>query len=489
MTQEFWGPSRGWAGRDDTGRIERRPALEPSDDTTGAMRALRDGVTAFRPQRLDRRDPSGSIARTRVHGAGPDAPASPATRDASLGELAGGRPRRHEVADDAIASHDAFDWDFDADDHVAAFRDEIPLTPTPARASRLGLGAVDPLLARLGALAVVGVLLVPVALALRPSDSAAQTVRSDVPAAELESVGSGAQAPETGLPDLATTAPAATGAPTVAGDAATSTSATAAPASNGEAASVATAGTSVSEQADELAASPLDDVAQSEPAEQSTAIDDAATADVTAERIIPDCSNTYAATSGDSWYAIADAADVSPSALMSQNSATADTVILPGDTVCLPAGASVVRSTPASTSAPATTNAPSTNAPATTSAPATKAPTTNAPATTSPPTTVAPAKTAGPASVEQVKQMIRDTWPADQHEMAFFIANRESGFDPRADNNFCCYGVFQIYFEVHKGWLDDFGVHTASDLFDAEKNIAAAYRIYQRSGGWGPWGY
>ncbi|MFW2333825.1 transglycosylase SLT domain-containing protein, partial [Ilumatobacter sp.] len=76
-----------------------------------------------------------------------------------------------------------------------------------------------------------------------------------------------------------------------------------------------------------------------------------------------------------------------------------------------------------------------------------------------------------------------------EHDTAMMIAQRESRFNPRADNNWCCYGVFQIYFEVHKGWLDDFGVYTASDLFDAEKNIAAAHHLYERAGGWGPWGF
>ena len=35
--------------------------------------------------------------------------------------------------------------------------------------------------------------------------------------------------------------------------------------------------------------------------------------------------------------------------------------------------------------------------------------------------------------------------------------------------------------------LDDFGITERSDLFDARKNIAAAFAMRQRSG-WGPWG-
>ncbi len=63
-----------------------------------------------------------------------------------------------------------------------------------------------------------------------------------------------------------------------------------------------------------------------------------ATASEPAERLIPACPTTYVAGAGDSWYRIADAADVSPNALLDENRATVDTVILPGDEICLPTG-------------------------------------------------------------------------------------------------------------------------------------------------------
>ena len=85
-----------------------------------------------------------------------------------------------------------------------------------------------------------------------------------------------------------------------------------------------------------------------------------------------------------------------------------------------------------------------------------------------------------------MKQIIRDVWPDDLEERALEIANRESRFVPTA-KNFCCYGLFQIYFEVHKSWLDDLGVTRAEQLFDPLTNARAAYTLYQRSGGWGPW--
>ncbi|NNE12065.1 MAG: hypothetical protein HKN41_07435, partial [Ilumatobacter sp.] len=61
-------------------------------------------------------------------------------------------------------------------------------------------------------------------------------------------------------------------------------------------------------------------------------------------------------------------------------------------------------------------------------------------------------------------------------------------FDPTAYNGWCCYGVFQIYWNVHKSWLDDLGIDSSDDLFDPVLNVQAAYQIYQRAGNsWRPW--
>ena len=48
--------------------------------------------------------------------------------------------------------------------------------------------------------------------------------------------------------------------------------------------------------------------------------------------------------------------------------------------------------------------------------------------------------------------------------------------------------MFQINWSSHKSWLSAYGITSANDLLDARKNIPAAYALYQRSGGWGPWG-
>jgi hypothetical protein len=94
-----------------------------------------------------------------------------------------------------------------------------------------------------------------------------------------------------------------------------------------------------------------------------------------------------------------------------------------------------------------------------------------------------PAGTPGPAEVEA---LIREIWPDDIEVRALCIAKKEARL--RADlNNYCCYGVFAIYFR----WVADdlraaYGVDEASDLYDARTNIALAYQLYLR-GGWDPW--
>ncbi|MFZ9017711.1 MAG: LysM peptidoglycan-binding domain-containing protein [Ilumatobacteraceae bacterium] len=197
----------------------------------------------------------------------------------------------------------------------------------------------------------------------------------------------------------------------------------------------------------------------------------------TAERIGPECSLTYTAGSGDSWYRIADEAGVPVDDLLDENSATLVTVIHPGDTICLPAGASMP--------VPPTTSPPTTSPP-TTAPPTTHPPTTNPP-TTSPPTTNPPQPPSGRLSPAEVQDLIRRTWPADQVDKALAVAWRESNYIATADNGWCCVGVFQIHWTVHRSWLGQFGIHERNDLKDAHKNIAAAHHLWQRQG-WGPWG-
>jgi hypothetical protein len=115
--------------------------------------------------------------------------------------------------------------------------------------------------------------------------------------------------------------------------------------------------------------------------------------------------------------------------------------------------------------------------------------------TTAPPTTDAP--TTEPATTEplptytadEVRQIIRDVWPDRLEDRALEIAERESNLVPTA-KNYCCYGLFQLYWEVHRSWMTtDLGITSDQQLFDPTINARAALTLYQRSGGWGAWGF
>jgi hypothetical protein len=119
----------------------------------------------------------------------------------------------------------------------------------------------------------------------------------------------------------------------------------------------------------------------------------------------------------------------------------------------------------------------------TTTVPPTTAPPTTQPAP--PPSTLPPAD--GEYTAEENEAIIRYIWPDDLEDRAVEIAWRESNL--RNDvRNYCCYGLFQIYYTVHRSWLAGLGVTSAEDLYDPVLNAVAAYTLYQRAGGWGPWG-
>lgn len=173
----------------------------------------------------------------------------------------------------------------------------------------------------------------------------------------------------------------------------------------------------------------------------------------------PTCTNPYTVVKGDYWIRIAKRAGVTTRQLLAANGATAKTKLYPGRAICLPDNAN----TPAAAS-------PS---PATQSAPATTA----APATTQPQRTY---------SADEVEAIIREVWPDELEDEAVRIARRESTLKPTA-KNFCCYGLFQLYYSVHKSWLAGIGVTSASQLFDPHVNAVAALALYNRAGGWRPW--
>jgi hypothetical protein len=94
----------------------------------------------------------------------------------------------------------------------------------------------------------------------------------------------------------------------------------------------------------------------------------------------------------------------------------------------------------------------------------------------------APARTYTAAEVESI---IRQVWPDALEDHALAIAKRESKLIPTS-RNWCCYGLFAIYYEAGKRLLNGIGVTNANQLFDPWVNSRAAVAIYQAAG-WDPW--
>ena len=154
------------------------------------------------------------------------------------------------------------------------------------------------------------------------------------------------------------------------------------------------------------------------------------------------CLRTYIAKRGDSWWSIAQKSNATLKHVLKLNGVKPTSRILVGDEVCVPAIAAAVATTP-----------------------------------------VIPKYTQA-----EVIQIIRDAWPDDLEERALFIVHRESKYHPGAiSGSKCCYGLFQIYYRWHKSWLPEVGVTSPNQLLDPRLNAAAAYRMYQRNNGWGPW--
>ena len=151
------------------------------------------------------------------------------------------------------------------------------------------------------------------------------------------------------------------------------------------------------------------------------------------------CAATYTVKSGDSWWRIAEKNNTNLRKVLTLNKAKKSTRLLVGSTVCVPV----------------------------------------------------PAQVAPPAQKftrAEVVQIIREVWPDELEERALAIAQRESKLRPGAvSGSKCCYGLFQIYYRWHKTWLPNVGVNSASDLLNPRLNAIAAYRMYQRNNGWGPW--
>lgn len=174
------------------------------------------------------------------------------------------------------------------------------------------------------------------------------------------------------------------------------------------------------------------------------------------------CAKSYTVVLGDGWLRIANKHNVAMKDVLAANAANSSTFLMVGKKICVPANATTPTVTPTTVKAtPATTK-------------------TTRPAPT--PTINPPSRSYTAAEVEAI---IREIWPDDLEEEALRIAKRESRLNPRAQN-YCCYGLFQIYFNVHKKWLAEIGITSGEMLLDPYNAAKAGLRLYERNG-WGPW--
>jgi len=316
----------------------------------------------------------------------------------------------------------------------------------------------NPLVTRMAVMGGVTLLLIPLALSLRDD-------RSHVRAAEIQAVDTvmvGRLPPP--APTQATMAPS-TIAPSTAAPTTIARTSTAPPTPAPTEAVVVTPAPTA----------PATTAAKKTVPKSTTTVAPASSAAQSADKA--PCALTYTVVKNDAWSSIASRAKVSLKSLLAANGATINTLLLPGQSICLPTGA--VAPGPPTTNAPATTTAPATTQPkSTTTQPTTPPPTTAPPSTQPPP----PANTYTKA---QVAQIIRDVWPDDLEDEAIRIATRESNLIPTV-HNYCCYGLFQIYYAAHKTWLAGIGITSASQLYDPRVNATAALALYNNSG-WAPW--
>ena len=431
---EFWGSTPDWTN--DVERPRRKRRSDSSGDITGAIKNLWGSAV------------SGGASATRSHGVF-DANA-PRPADEYDGGTAAGTERA-EVNDLYLEIDRAETTEVPVVDARGHQPPAAEMSVEPATLSR----RIDPLLARVGAVAIVTTLLVPLLIGLRSGDSADTLSSANVPAPARTSA-------ESTLPEASAASTSSTPAESVYLDPselppaipANSSAPVEAPSSVDSSATTTTAEAEVSttQKASDTAVAISDSI--------EVKASDIETTEVTVAQVAADpvCAVDYIVQSGDYWIGIADGAGVPLAELLTANGANVSTPLYPGADICLPAGA-----TTPTTAAP-TTAAPSTAAPTTTAA-------------TPPPS---------PVGAEEVEQIIRDVWPDELEDRALVIAYRESRYSPTA-KNYCCYGLFQIYWEVHDSWLGGIGVTSAQQLYDPATNARAAYALYQRSGGWGPW--
>ncbi len=164
-------------------------------------------------------------------------------------------------------------------------------------------------------------------------------------------------------------------------------------------------------------------------------------------KVATGCVKTYTVKSNDSWSKIADKANVTMSLLLKVNKASAKTLILIGDVICLPRAAVTA---------------------------------------SAPPKGLQLAPPAKRYSTKQASAIIKEIFPDHLEQRALAIARRESNLNPAA-YSWCCVGLFQIKWDSHKKWLNAMGIGSAQELLDPYVASRAALQLYKRSNGWSPW--
>ena len=159
------------------------------------------------------------------------------------------------------------------------------------------------------------------------------------------------------------------------------------------------------------------------------------------------CTRQHSAKPNDSWSRLAARFKLSLRELLAMNSASTRTAIFIGDTICV----------------------------------------SQQPIVTQQPTVTKPTET---YTRRQVVAIIREVWPDEHEENALLVARRESRYVPTAigGTRNCCYGLFQMYWSVHRSWLANSGITEPSQLLDPRTNAEAALALFRRNGNsWRPW--
>ena len=481
---DFWGETPDWT---DSPRRPRRDRSTRGADVSGAIKglwssAMSSGADGTREHRVI--DASASADDTPVVGPtmfddlDTEFPLSSSGRVDAIqpGEFGATDSRDVTTEVPIVASAAGPDDEFD-DEKFAAM---APVALVERDDKRRGMvGGLDPLLVRIGAVAIATTLMVPLAIGWTSDDGDRDTIASAVDET-FEATGDASSTSDevstTVVLDPADLPPAV--------PVQRSTE-------SGETSSTSEDSTSEPESSSSSSEDSSSETDAGESGETSST-SSGSTAATTQAAAVDNCAIDYEVQYGDFWLRLADGAGVPLAELLEANDATIDTALFPESTICLPAGSSTPPPPEPPTTAAPTTAAQTTAAP-TTAASTTAAPTTAAPTTEATTTTEAPSTTAAPAppsnsnaSAEQVKQIIRDVWPDELEDRAIEIAYRESRFVPTA-KNYCCYGIFQMYWSVHRSWLADIGITSDQQLFDPTNNARAAYALYQRAGGWSPW--